>query len=33
MIARANKMLKADEEKRKEDEEKMAWYKKQERKG
>ena len=31
MIARTNKMLKADEEKRKEHEEKMAWYKKQER--
>lgn len=29
MIARNNKMLKADEEKRKEHEEKMAWYRKQ----
>ena len=31
MIARTNKMLKADEEKRKEHEEKMAWYRKQEK--
>ena len=31
MIARTNRMLKADEEKRKEHEEKMAWYKKQEK--
>mgnify|MGYP002510676700 CR=1 FL=1 len=29
MIARTNKMLQADEEKRKEHEEKMAWYRKQ----
>lgn len=31
MIAKTNKMLKADEEKRKEHEEKMAWYRKQEK--
>lgn len=31
MIARTNKMLQAEEEKRKAHEEKMAWYKKQEK--
>lgn len=31
MIARTNKMLKADEEKRKEHEEKMAWYRNRKR--
>lgn len=33
MIARTDRMLKADEEKRREHEEKMAWYRKQEHKG
>lgn len=33
MIARTSRMLKADEEKRREHEEKMTWYRKQERKG
>lgn len=33
MIARTDRILKADEEKRKEHEERMAWHRKQEHKG